>query len=124
VIVPFDRQIWAHGVGFDFFDAHSPRSLAMKPIELFGVLLKTLGVCLVVIGVSQVPYMTAMARAFTDEYGFIKMFMTSYGSITISVAVGYVLLFKTDWLANLTYAKALPEDDDGMSDVPPQSSDA
>jgi hypothetical protein len=80
----------------------------MKPYELFGVLMKALGVCLVIIGASQLPRATAVADAFSDEFGFVKMFMTNYAANFIEVAVGFALVFKTGWITNLAFSDEFP----------------
>src|SRR5262245_25807481 len=83
---------------------------AMKPFELFGVLMKALGICLVVLGLAQLPRAVMVAGTFfADEQDFVKLFFTYYAAEFICVAIGYVLLFKTDWLVRLAYSKACPK---------------
>ena len=83
----------------------------MKPIELFNVLMKTLGACLVVFGISQLPRAVMVAGTFyANEQDFIKLFFTYYAAEFICVAIGYVLLFKTDWFVRLVYSEPRPTD--------------
>lgn len=95
----------------------------MKPIELFGVLMKTLGACLVVFGLSQLPRAVMVATTYNaNEQDFVKLFLAYYAAEFICVAIGYVLLFKTDWFVRLVYSEARPSDldtGDAESVLPP-----
>jgi hypothetical protein len=92
----------------------------MKPIEMFTVIAKTFGLILIVVALSQIPYAAAVHEPFERQYGAEKAFMVSYAGHIVYVVIGFLLLFKGEWLANLAYSSGESPTDDDADDVPPK----
>ena len=74
-----------------------------KHSELFAVLLKSLGVWEFVAAASTLPASITFAHRYSDRMSFLYFLTETFAGPAVSLAIGYVLFFKTDFVIRLAF---------------------
>jgi hypothetical protein len=82
----------------------------MKPQELFGVLMKAMGVWELVAGLEALPNFVLNFQAYHNETQFIAIFFANMLSFSgMRIVFGCLLFFRAEWLARKVYPTVHPE---------------
>ena len=78
----------------------------MKPRDVFGVILKSIGVIFVIVGLQALPSAYRFIKHYpVDAEGGLSMVIDAVGSQAITVASGLLLVLATSWFVDMAYVR-------------------